>query len=386
MLTWIEIGLLIVILWLSWQHYQQGKSSQISELNSLFQTGLNSFLSQSSIQNQKIDEQLQNVMQASNILQVQLVEKLNSVEKELRREIQEDFLKFVDRMEKKIDALDKRVEERLNEGMKNNSATFNDIMNRLTTIDEAQKKIDGLSTNIISLQDVLTDKKSRGIFGEIQLSNILKMILGEKNDTLYALQYTLKNRLIVDAILFLPEPLGNVAIDSKFPLENYQRMVDKTLSDIEREQASKLFKSNVKKHIQDIATKYIIAGETASEAFMFIPAEAIFAEIHAYHPDLVLYAQSMRVWITSPTTLMATLTMLQVLVSNQKREAYAHVIQVELGKLSKEFERYENRWQQLTKDMDKVYKDVRDIQTTTDKIGKRFIAISDVEMELPIIE
>lgn len=163
-------------------------------------------------------------------------------------------------------------------------------MERLSKIDEAQKKIDNLSTDIVSLQGILTDKKSRGIFGEINLKHILVSVFGEKNDKIYKLQYTLPNSYIADAMLFTPEPLGTIAIDSKFPLENYQIMVDKNNSNAERNNAEKQFKIDVKKHIDAISSKYIIPGLTSNQAIMFLPAEAIFAEINAYHSDLVEYA------------------------------------------------------------------------------------------------
>ncbi|MCX5773230.1 MAG: DNA recombination protein RmuC [Fusobacteria bacterium] len=313
----------------------------------------------------------------SNHVEKKLIEFRESMQLSLKR----DFEHLSTLVENRLDRINAKVEERLNEGFEKTKQTFTSILERLSKIDEAQKKIDGLSTEIISLQDILTDKKSRGIFGEVQLANILKTVFGEKNSEFYRLQHKLSNHLIVDAFLFLPAPMGSIAIDSKFPLENYKKMVDSTLSNDVRENATKEFKINIKKHINDIATKYIILGETASEAFMFIPAEAIFAEIHAHHSDIIEYSHNKRVWIASPTTLMAMLTTVQVLLSNAKREEYAHIIQLELKKLAEEFMRYETRWNTLSKHMDTVYKDVKDIHITTEKIGRKFVSISEVEIE-----
>ena len=131
------------------------------------------------------------------------------------------------------------------------------ILERLSRIDEAQKKIDSLSTNIVSLQDVLTDKKSRGTFGEVQLNHILSVVFGEKNNKIFELQKKLNNSAVADAVLYIPEPVGMLCIDSKFPLENYQRMIDMNNPDSARKQYTKDFKANVKKHINDISTKYI---------------------------------------------------------------------------------------------------------------------------------
>ena len=241
-------------------------------------------------------------------------------------------------------------------------------------------KIDLLSTNIISLQDVLTDKKSRGIFGEVQLNQILKTVFGEKNDKVFNLQYKLSTGVITDAIIFAPEPVGNICIDSKFPLENYKKMYDQNLEESQRDLAKKEFVINLKKHVDDISSKYIIGQETADQAIMFLPAEAIFAEINAYHSDIIEYASKRKVWLTSPTTLMSVLTTLQVVMMNIERDKYAHVIQEELVKLGQEFDRYQKRWTTLERDIDKVHKDVKDITTTSNKISKRFDQISNVKL------
>ena len=172
-----------------------------------------------------------------------------------------------------------------------------------------------------------------------------------------------------------------MCIDSKFPLENYERMIDKNLSKEEREYRTKLFKIDVKKHIEAIHSKYIIAGETASQAILFLPAEAIFAELNAYHPDLLKEAYQKRVWITSPTTLMSTLTTIAMIIKNMERDKYAKIIQMELNKLAVEFSRYKERWDKLSRSIDTVSKDVKDIHSTTEKITKRFDSINKVDLE-----
>ena len=284
-------------------------------------------------------------------------------------------------LNKAIVELNEKVDAKLNEGFKKTNETFQGILERISKIDEAQKKIEQLSTNIISLQDILSDKKSRGCYGEVQLHTILASVFGDKNDKVYELQYTLPNNSIADSILRCPEPLGLVCIDSKFPLENYQRMMDKTISEIERDGYEKAFKLDVRKHIDAIASKYIIKDVTSDQAILFLPAEAIFAEINAYHPDLVTYAQKKRVWLTSPTTLIATLTTIEVILKNIERNKYTKVIQLELEKLSVEFARYRTRWDNLSKSIVKVNKEVEEINTTTEKITKRFDSINKVELE-----
>ncbi|MBO4245624.1 MAG: DNA recombination protein RmuC [Bacilli bacterium] len=295
----------------------------------------------------------------------------------------DDFLKMNEIINKQIKELDEKVNERIDKNFDKTNKTFNSVLERLTKIDEAQKKIDSLSSDIVSLQSVLTDKKTRGIFGEVNLNYILTSIFGE-NKKVYDIQHKLSNETLADAIIFAPEPLGNICVDSKFPLENYERMTDKTLSKEAREAALKLFKADVKKHIDAISSKYIIVGETANEAIMFLPAEAIFAEINAYHPDLIKYAYEKKVWICGPTTLMATLSIIGMILKNQERDKYAKIIHDELNKLSFEFDRYRERWNKLSKSIDTVSKDVKDIHITTDKITKRFDSINHVDNNILI--
>ncbi|HOH69912.1 MAG TPA: DNA recombination protein RmuC, partial [Sedimentibacter sp.] len=292
--------------------------------------------------------------------------------------LNDNFTSLNERVGQNLDRINQRVEERLNEGFEKTNKTFINILERLSRIDEAQKKIDSLSTNIVSLQDVLTDKKSRGTFGEVQLNHILSVVFGEKNDKIYELQKTLDNSMIADAVLHIPEPVGMLCIDSKFPLENYQRMIDLNNSESERRKYARDFKINVKMHIKDIASKYIIQGQTSDQAIMFIPAEAIFAEINAYHQDLLDYAGENRVWITSPTTLMSVLSTVQVVLRNIEREKYAGIIHEELNKLGKEFKLYKDRWESLSKNIKRVSDDVDKINITSNKIERKFDRISKV--------
>ena len=295
------------------------------------------------------------------------------------KDLRDDFDKLNDKIDNRLENINDRVNERLDVNFEKTNKTFSNILERLSKIDEAQKKIDGLSTEIVSLQSVLTDKKTRGIFGEVNLNYILSSVFGENNKSIYEIQHTMPNGFIADAILYAPEPLGTICIDSKFPLENYQKMTDKSLDTTERNTASKLFKADVKKHIDAIASKYIIRGTTTDQAIMFLPAEAIFAEINAYHTDLLTYAYEKRVWITSPTTMMSTLSIISMILKNIERDKYAKVIHLELNKLSDEFDKYKVRWDKLTRSIDTVSKDVKDINITTDKITKRFQAINGVD-------
>ena len=313
--------------------------------------------------------------------EISVIKEIGDFKHNISSDINKDFNELNDRIERKLNLINQKVNEKLEDGFDKTNKTFNEVMNRLTRIDEAQKKIDGLGTEIISLESILTDKKSRGIFGEVNLYHILSSIFGEKNDRIYRTQYTLSNTTIADAIVFGPEPLGTICIDAKFPLENYRRLVEKGISDNERALRYKAFDNDVKKHIDAIASKYIIPGETSDQAIMFLPAEAIFAEINAYHTSLIKYAASKKVWITSPTTLMSLLTIIEAVLKGLERDKYTSIIHEELNKLGVEFGRYKERWDKLSRTIQTVNNDVENIHKTTEKITKRFDSINNVKLE-----
>ena len=322
----------------------------------------------------------------------EMVEKLGKFETGITKEIGEfkfsfsrnmtnDFEKLSQNIERKLTFINDAVNERLDKNFEKSNKTFMNVLERLSKIDEAQKKIDDLSGDIISLQSVLTDKKTRGTFGEVNLEYILNNAFGSSADGIYVTQYKFNNGYIVDALLKAPAPLGTISIDSKFPLENYQKMTDRSKTKEERLMAEKLFINDVKKHINDIKEKYIVPGVTSDEAIMFLPAEAIFAEINAYHPALITYAYNNNVWITAPTTLISTLSTISMIIKNIERDRYAKVIHEELNKLSIEFTRYKDRWDKLSKNIRAVNNSVEEITTTTDKISKRFDSINRVDLK-----
>lgn len=322
-----------------------------------------------------------NITERLGRFEININKEINMFKDNFADKLGKDFEKLNENIEKRLIIINDKVNDRLDQNFEKTNKTFTNILERLSKIDEAQKKIEGLSKEVVSLQSVLTDKKTRGIFGEVNLNYILSSVFGEGAKNIYELQHTMSNGSIADAILYAPEPLGTICIDSKFPLENYQRMTDKSLSVTDREMATKLFKSDVKKHIEAIATKYIIPGETTSEAILFLPAEAIFAEINAYHPELIKYSYDKKVWITSPTTLMSTLTIISMILKNMERDKYAKIIHNELNKLSVEFSHYRDRWDKLSRSIDTVTKDIKDINITTEKITKRFDSINSVDVK-----
>jgi len=313
---------------------------------------------------------------------------LNQGITEVRKQVTDALGRYGEEMGKRVEALtqttDKRlkeisgeVEKRLTDGFEKTTATFADVVKRLALIDEAQKKITELSGNVVSLQEVLSDKRSRGAFGEVQLNGLVRNVMPENS---FSFQYTLSNNARVDCMLFLPEPTGNIAIDSKFTLESFRKMTNIELPESERLQAERQFRQDIRKHIQDIAGKYIISGETSDGAVMFIPAEAVFAEIHAHFYELVEEAQKARVWLVSPTTLMAILTTARAVLKDSATRKQVHIIQEHLVNLAKDFDRFRTRMDKLSDHINMAQKDVEQVHTSARKITSRFDKIEKVEL------
>ena len=284
------------------------------------------------------------------------------------------------RQHEQAQALRAEIEQRLSNGFDRTSRTYTEMVKRLALIDQAQRRITELSSNVVSLQEVLADRTSRGTFGEVQLEALVRNILPPGS---YAMQHTLSNGRRADCMLFLPHPTGNVAIDSKFPLSNYRRKVDASLPQAERQRAGREFARDVRIHIEDIASKYILPDETCDAAILFLPAEAVFSEIHAAHPELVESAQQKRVWLTSPTTLMAVLTTARSVLKDAATRKEVHAIQSHLRALGQDFERFEIRMDKLANHIRQAGQDVKQVQTSARKIASRFKRIDRVDLESP---
>ena len=327
-----------------------------------------------------VAEELKQTRETLHALQLALSESLGQSREAMSEKLAATTQALTGKIEERLEQISGRVSERLDEGFKKTNETFTNVMTRLATIDEAQKKIETLTGSVVSLQELLGDKRSRGAFGEVQLEALVRNMLPPQA---YAMQATLPNGSRVDCLLTLPEPTGNVAVDSKFPLENYHRMLDTALSETERAQAQRQFKTDVKKHIEDIATKYIVPGTTSDGAVMFVPAEAVFAEIHAYHPDLVDSAMQRRVWIVSPTTLMAVLNTARAVIKDVETRKQIHIIKDELGKLGKDFGRFDERMKRLAAHIRQAHDDAQEVETSSRKITQRFQSIERVELDAP---
>jgi DNA recombination protein RmuC len=306
-----------------------------------------------------------------------------------RLNVKESLTDYANQVGKKVEALtqttdlrlkeiNQQVEKRLADGFEKTTETFTDVIKRLALIDAAQKKITELSTNVVSLQELLNDKRSRGAFGEVQLSALIRNVLPEQH---FSFQHTLSNDKRADCILFLPPPTGDIVIDAKFPLENYRLLTDSASNPIERNTAEIQFKKDIKKHIQDISEKYIIPGETADGAVMFIPAEAVFAEIHGHHQDLVEFAHRAKVWMVSPTTMMAILTTARAVLKDTATRNQLNIIQEHLRLLANDFKRFQKRMDDVAHHISKAHSEVDQVHISAKKISTRFEQIEKVELE-----
>ena len=410
MLFEIFLGLILLVsILILWKVYQEPRQNNLDKLleekHRSMIVDINDSLNKSSDRlNKTVSEELKSTRKSVNDLQLSQQEALSKIREEIteklhktlseqgkaQQETLQNSLKntalqliasvetLTKSVDKRLEAITGKVQERLDEGFKKTNQTFISVMERLATIDEAQKKIDGLTTNMVSLQELLGDKRSRGAFGELQLEGLIKNILPPDS---YSFQHTFSKGVRADCVLFLPDPTGTVAVDSKFPMENYQKMFDIKLSDIDKAKAQKQFKVDVKKHIADIASKYIISDETSDGAVMFIPAEAVFAEIHAYHPELIQEAMAKKVWLVSPTTLMAVLNTARAVLKDVETRKQVHIIKSELGKLGKEFDRFDTRMKKLADNIRQAHENAQDVHITSQKITQRFTQIEKVELE-----
>jgi DNA recombination protein RmuC len=307
----------------------------------------------------------------------QLTETLSSAQAQTADRFQAQERAIGKLLEERLGDLSKKVGDRLQDHTTKSQTALSTLGERLAVIDQAQKNITELSTQVVGLQDILANKQARGAFGEVQLGDIVKSILPP---SAYSFQATIGGNRRVDCLLHLPNPPGSIAIDSKFPLESYQALRDAS-DDAAMVIARRTFTADVRKHIKDIADRYIIAGETAESALMFLPSEAVYAELHANFRAVVEESYRARVWIVSPTTLMATLNTVRAVLKDVRMREQAGVIQTEVQKMLQDVERLDDRVDKLQRHFQQADKDIRDIRTSTDKITKRGERIEELQLE-----
>lgn len=313
-----------------------------------------------------LQERLKAMTESQAATQAQITEALRSQERQLAEAI-----------ELRLGNFTQRVGERLNEQAQSQSTAMTDLRERLAVIDRAQKNITELSNQVVGLQDILSNKQARGAFGEVQLQDLVQSALPP---SAYDFQATLSNGRRADCLIKLPNPPGPIAIDAKFPLESYQALRE-AQEEPARLAAQRAFANDLRKHVRDIAERYIVAGETAESALLFLPSEAVYAELHANFPNVVEESYRARVWIVSPTTMMATLNTVRAVLRDVRMREQAGVIQTEVQTMLEDVARLDQRVGKLETHFDQASRDIRDIRISTDKVTKRGERIKDLELE-----
>ena len=280
-------------------------------------------------------------------------------------------------MEQRLAQVQQQLSENMHGSARRTAQSLGDLQQRLATIDKAQENITKLSGDVLSLQDILSNKQTRGAFGEIQLHDIVIKALPQDS---FTMQATLSNGRRADCIIHLPNPPGPIAIDSKFPLEAYEAM-RRASTEADLAEAARQFRTALRKHIRDISEKYIIEGETADGALMFLPSEAVYAEIHANFPDLVRESFAARVWIVSPTTCMATLNTMRAILKDARMRAQAGSIRRELGLLYQDVDRLGTRVENLDRHFGQAAKDLSEIKISSEKAGRRARRLDNFDFE-----
>jgi DNA recombination protein RmuC len=316
----------------------------------------------------EVSGRLAQMAESQAAVQARMAEQMQAQERALAKAVEERLADF-----------SKRVGDRLQESATQSHTTLTDLRERLAVIDRAQKNITELSAQVVGLQDVLSNKQARGAFGEVQMNDIVSSILPP---SAYSLQVTLSNGKRVDCLIRLPNPPGPIAIDSKFPLESYEAL-RAARDEAEKLQAGRAFAAAVRTHVADISRKYIVPGETAESALMFLPSEAVYAELHAAFRGVVEDSYRARVWIVSPTTLMATLNTVRAVLKDVHMREQAGVIQEEVRTILKDVLRLDDRVAKLQRHFDQAGEDVRQIRISTEKVAKRAERIEEMDLETP---
>ncbi|MEM6660261.1 MAG: DNA recombination protein RmuC [Pseudomonadota bacterium] len=320
---------------------------------------------------------LQHVSDTQANAQVQVIQtvesRLSAVQQQMNDRLADNAMKSA----RALAEMQERMKESLHGSSKQTATSLTQLQERLAAIDKAQDNITKLSGDVLSLQDILSNKQTRGAFGEIQLNDIVSKALPSDS---FQLQATLSNGRRADCLIHLPNPPGPIVIDSKFPLEAYEALIGST-NDAELKAAVQMFRSTVRKHINDIAERYILDGETAEGALMFLPSEAVYAELHAKFPELVQESFSKRVWIVSPTTCMATLNTMRAILKDARMREQAGAIRKELGMLHKDVERLGERVANLDRHFGQAAKDISDIKISAEKAGRRALRLDNFDFE-----
>ncbi len=326
-------------------------------------------------------ERLQGGLQTVSDTQVnaqnRMIQSMESRLAHVQQQMQDRLADNATRTQRSLTEMQERMNQSLHGSAKQTTTSLTQLQERLAAIDKAQDNITKLSGDVLSLQDILSNKQTRGSFGEIQLRDIVSKALPSDS---YSLQTTLSNGKRPDCLIHLPNPPGPIVIDSKFPLEAYEAL-RRAENEQQLKEAARAMRTAVKLHIDAIADKYIIEGETAEGALMFLPSEAVYAELHANFGELTRYGFERRVWIVSPTTCMATLNTMRAILKDARMREQAGAIRKELGMLHADVERLVTRVGNLDRHFGQARKDVDEIMISSEKAAKRAGRLHNFDFE-----
>ena len=320
---------------------------------------------------------LQMVSDTQSNTQAQMMQSMEARLAYVQQQMQDRLADNAARSARSLAEMQQRMTETLHGSSKRTTTSLAQLQERLASIDKAQDNITKLSGDVLSLQDILSNKQTRGSFGEIQLRDIVSKALPSDS---YSLQATLSNGKRPDCLIHLPNPPGPIVIDSKFPLEAYEAL-RRAKTEAETRAAAQQMKTAVRVHLNAIANKYILEGETAEGALMFLPSEAVYAELHANFPELVREGFEKRVWIVSPTTCMATLNTMRAILKDARMREQAGAIRKELGNLNKDVERLAMRVGNLDRHFSQARRDVEEIKVSSEKAAKRAGRLHNFDFE-----
>lgn len=369
----LSVGLLLLFLfliYLMWRLFRQPKNEDtlktyISQLNQTVQN-LNGGQSQ-------LTGSLESLNKAHTMSVQNMEVRLAEVQRQMSEHLHDNALKSA----RSLSDLEAQVKETLTGSSEKTNKSLTQLQERLSTIDKAQSNIEKLSGDVLSLQDILSNKQTRGAFGEIQLNDIVKKALPPDS---YSFQHTLSNGKRADCLIYLPNPPGPIVIDAKFPLEAYEKLISANTNE-EKAKSLALLKQSVKTHIRAISEKYLIEGETADGALMFLPSEAVYAELHAKLPEVVREGFSAKVWIVSPTTCMATLHTMRAILKDARMQEQAGEIRKTLSLVNKDVKLIVERAGKLDTHFSAALKDLEGINIAAGRAGKRSEKLDNFDFE-----
>jgi DNA recombination protein RmuC len=368
---------LVILLLLVLSLRAAGRSARMAEPMAHHLTVLGQNLQTLNAGQEQLRGGLQHASDTQANAQVQVIQVVEARLSDLQQQMNDRLADNAARSTRALAEMQERMKDTLHGTSKQTATSLTQLQERLAAIDKAQDNITKLSGDVLSLQDILSNKQTRGAFGEIQLNDIVSKALPRDS---YQMQATLSNGKRADCLIHLPNPPGPIVIDSKFPLEAYEAL-RRADTKAEMAEAMRMMRTSVRVHIKAISERYILEGETADGALMFLPSEAVYAELHANFPELVREGFAARVWIVSPTTCMATLNTMRAILKDARMREQAGAIRKELALLHKDVERLGDRVGNLDRHFGQAAKDIADIKVSADKAGRRALRLDNFDFE-----